>query len=92
MRLFVEFVLRADRLYHFMPTQSWLCLSDITGQLVSVRNMIPDVHGEAPVIEGNSMHLERAWTSIHNLAGASPSEGFSALITAHSSKLNPIGN
>ncbi len=51
----------ADRLYHFMPTQSWLCSSDIcTGQLVSVRNMIPDVHSEAPVIEGNSMHLERA--------------------------------
>ncbi len=59
---------------------------------MSVRNLIPNVHSEAPVIEGNSMHLERAWTSIHNLAGASPSEGFSALITAHSSKLNPISH
>lgn len=59
---------------------------------MSVRNVIPDIHSKAPVIEGNSMHLERAWTSIRNLAGASPSEGFSALITAHSSKLDPIGH
>lgn len=68
------------------------CVYRISEQIVSVRNVIPDVHGEAPVIEGNSMHLERAWTSIYNLAGASPSEGFSALITANSSKLDPIGH
>lgn len=59
--LFVEFVLRADRLCHFMPNQSWSCVSHIwTGQLVSLRIMIHAVHGEAPIIEGNSMYLELA--------------------------------
>lgn len=33
------------------------CVYRISEQIVSVRNVIPDVHGEAPVIEGNSMHL-----------------------------------
>lgn len=69
-----------------------VCIRYLTGQLASLKNMTPAVHGETPIIEGNSMYLELEWVSIHNLAVAPPSEGFGTLISAHSSKLDPIGH